>query len=86
MAAPFEGMNGDARPESDEIEADAPWIGDGDGDPNNRRVEEKSREGRRRLEENFNDGVKSRIMSCEEDTSLFRSNLKHTFPSKAPSS
>ena len=58
MAAPFEGMNGDARPGSDEIEADAPWIGDGDGDPNNRRVEEKSREGRRRLEENFDDGVK----------------------------
>jgi hypothetical protein len=43
------------RPGSEETDADGVWpgAGDGDGDPNNRRVEEKRREGNRLVDEYY---------------------------------
>jgi hypothetical protein len=62
-------------------------VGDVDPEPKRRRVEEKRREGSRRVEANWKHArVNIWDQVYEKMTSRFRSNLQHIFPSKAQDS
>ncbi len=62
-------------------------AGDAVPEPKRRRVEEKRREGSRRVEANWKHvRVNYTDQVCEKTASRFRSNLQHIFPSKAQDS
>lgn len=70
----------------EETEEDAVWVGtgEGEGEPNKRRVDENNRDGSLRVDENWS--RHEVLLNAKFNISHFHSNPTHTSPSMEPNS